>query len=102
MSTDLAAAHHPQILDESIPEDDTPSCSAEEAIAKQDLFINEIVVAHAANLIWQGLHKRKITQPIMYVNAKNHSVVGVPISPEFYKRKKIKFGRFENSFLVHI
>lgn len=92
----------PEILDESIPEDEAPSCSAEEAIRKQNLFVNETLVGHAANLIWGGLHEGQITHPIIFVNNKSHSVQGVGIQPEFYKRKGIKTGRKRNPLIIQI
>lgn len=81
---------YPEILDESIPEDDVPSCSTEEAIAKQSLFINELVVGQASNLLWQGLHEGRITHPMLFVNSQAHSVHAVGIDPAFYKRKGLK------------
>lgn len=90
----------PEILDESIPEDDSPSCSTEEAIRKQGLFVNEIVVGHAASLIWEGLHTGTVTKPIVFINTGVHSVNSVGINPDFYKRKKIKTGRRNNPLIV--
>lgn len=81
---------YPDILDESIPEDDVPSCSTEEAIAKQSLFINELVVGHASNLLWQGIHGGQITHPILYINSHDHLVHPVGIDPAFYRRKGLK------------
>lgn len=81
---------YPEILDESIPEDDVPSCSTAEAIAKQSLFINELVVGHASNLLWQGIHEGRITHPILYINSHDHLVHPVGIDPAFYRRKGLK------------
>jgi PRTRC genetic system ThiF family protein len=43
----------PELLDEALPEDDTPSCSLAEALEKQDLFINQTVVTFALDLLWR-------------------------------------------------
>ncbi|MDT8992822.1 PRTRC system ThiF family protein [Curvibacter sp. APW13] len=93
---------YPEILDESIPEDDSPSCSTEEAIRKQGLFVNEIVVGHAADLIWEGLHKGTVTKPVIYVSTMRHTVNSVGIDPEFYKRKGFKPGRRNNPLIIKV
>ena len=92
----------PEILDASLPEDDSPSCSTEEAITKQGLFVNETVVAHAAGLLWSGLYHGVITHPIVYVDTKYHSTLGVGIDPGFYKRHGIKLGRRANPLVCDI
>lgn len=89
----------PDILDSSIPEDDSPSCSTEEAIRKQGLFVNEVVVGHAADLLWDGLFKGVITKPIIFVNNADHVVQSVGIEPAFYKRKGIHTGQRKNPLI---
>lgn len=90
----------PSILDESIPESDAPSCSAEEAIRKQSLFINELVVVQAAKLLWDGLFDGVITKPIVFVNSKSSTTQSIGIDRAFYKRKGIKTGRRANPLTI--
>ena len=45
-----------------------PSCSTREALAKQDLFINTVLVSTGMNLIWTLLTKYRITHHGGYVN----------------------------------
>lgn len=45
-----------------------PSCSTREALLKQDLFINSILVSTGMNLIWQLLTKYVITHHGGYIN----------------------------------
>ena len=92
----------PQILDDTVPEDDAPSCSTEEAITKQGLFVNEIVVGHAAAMIWEGIYKGVITHPIAFVNTKGQAVQGIGINRDFYKRRGFKTGRAKNPFVVDL
>lgn len=92
----------PEILDETIPEDESPSCSTEEAIRKQGLFVNEIVVGHAADLIWEGLHEGTVTKPVVYVSTKHHTVNSVGINPDFYARKNIRTGRRNNPLIMEV
>jgi sulfur-carrier protein adenylyltransferase/sulfurtransferase len=70
---------YPDILDEKVPEDNTPSCSAAEALAKQDLFINESVVAQAASMLWQFLHKGHIDYSIVFLNNSQAQMTRVAI-----------------------
>lgn len=43
---------YPDLMDETIPEDDAPSCSLAESLEKQDLFINDHVSRWALHLLW--------------------------------------------------
>jgi PRTRC genetic system ThiF family protein len=45
-----------------------PSCSTREALLKQDLFINSVLVSTGMNLIWTLLTKYRITHQGGYVN----------------------------------
>lgn len=53
-----AVAHFPEILTRE--DDDTPSCSTAESLAKQDLMINNAVSGTAANLLWKLLREGKL------------------------------------------
>ena len=45
---------HPTLMgDTSIPDDDTPSCSALEAVERQGLFVNKLVALLGVDLLWQ-------------------------------------------------
>lgn len=90
----------PEMLDSSLPEDNTPSCSTAEALTKQDLMINETVVAHAAGLLWQGLFHGLITHPVIFVDTKTHQVTSMPIDKDFYKRRGHTTGRADNPQIV--
>ena len=50
---------------------DEPSCSTREALLKQDLFINSVLVSTGMNLIWTLLTKFRITHHGGYVNLLN-------------------------------
>ena len=43
---------YPDLLNESLPEDDRPSCSLAEALEQQDLFVNQAVVTWGLHLLW--------------------------------------------------
>ncbi len=45
-----------------------PSCSLAEALNKQDLFVNSILVQFAAQMIWQLFHEGKINHQGAFIN----------------------------------
>jgi PRTRC genetic system ThiF family protein len=44
---------YPELLDATIPEDDVPSCSVRMSLASQGLFINDVVVRFAVQLLYE-------------------------------------------------
>lgn len=57
---------HPELMDLSLPEDDTPSCSAVEALSRQDLYVGKEASLHALNLLWQLLRDKTLTDHARY------------------------------------
>jgi len=41
---------------------DEPSCSMEESLRKQDLFVNDLLTTYVSNFLWKILHKPTIIQ----------------------------------------
>ena len=77
----------PEILDTSIPDDDgTPSCSLAEALAKQDLVVNQIVATHATELLWQLLRHGEIQHHGFFFDARAFSLQAMPARPESWAR----------------
>ncbi|MBY0240175.1 MAG: PRTRC system ThiF family protein [Burkholderiaceae bacterium] len=44
---------YPELLDETVGEDNTPSCSVRMSLAAQGLFINDVVVRFAAQMLYE-------------------------------------------------
>lgn len=44
---------YPELLDDTILEDDTPSCSVRMSLASQGLFINDVAARYAAHLLFE-------------------------------------------------
>lgn len=44
---------YPELLDETVPEDDIPSCSVRMSLASQGLFINDVAARYAAQLLFE-------------------------------------------------
>jgi PRTRC genetic system ThiF family protein len=63
---------------DGMEEDDEPSCSMEEALSKQDLFVNAGVVQPALNLLWSLLRHGGTDHQGVYVDVR--SGTSTPIS----------------------
>jgi PRTRC genetic system ThiF family protein len=68
--------HIPNVIDR-FPEikimndkNERPSCSAEESLRRQDLFINQKVAGAGANLLWQLMARGSIANTHIHVDAK--------------------------------
>ncbi|ASN83237.1 PRTRC system ThiF family protein [Deinococcus ficus] len=73
---------HPDLIDLSLPDDDTPSCSTIEAIERQGLLINKTVATLGVQLLWEALKTGKMAHHGYYFNYSRGSFQGVPIPPE--------------------
>ncbi|WP_020504314.1 PRTRC system ThiF family protein [Lamprocystis purpurea] len=59
----------PELRDaERLDADDAPSCSAAEALAAQDLFINRWVAVAACDLLWQLVRRGRISANGFFIN----------------------------------
>ena len=76
----------PSIADTCIPEDATPSCTTREALEKQDLFVNDILVAQALNLLWQLLFSGRLEHHGGFINAQHGTVSALPIDLKTWNR----------------
>ena len=76
----------PELTDTSLPEDDTPSCSTMEALEKQDLFVNDMLVTSALSLLWRLLRHGEIVHHGSFVDLKTGSVRPLPIDPALWRR----------------
>lgn len=59
--------------------DSGPSCSMAEALSKQDLFINSVLVQTAASLLWSLLTDAGIDTRGFYVNLDTYRTAPVPV-----------------------
>lgn len=82
-----AADFFPEIIDDSIPEDDTPSCSLAAALEKQSLFINRGVSLYALNLLWELFRFGQINFHGNFVNLKTGIARPLLVDPEAWNRR---------------
>ena len=53
---------------------DTPSCSMQEALEKQDLFVNQSVAVHALDILWRMFRYGRIEHHGCFVDQENYTV----------------------------
>lgn len=68
----------PALEDHDTP--DTPSCSMQEALEKQDLFVNQSIAVHALDILWRMFRYGRIEHHGCFVDQENYMVR--PISVE--------------------
>lgn len=69
----------PELVDTSEPEDDTPSCGLAEALARQELFVNQSVVTPALAILWEFFRHGRLTWHGAFVNLKTGSMRAIPV-----------------------
>ena len=70
---------YPESVDITTPEDDLPSCSAEEALQRQEPFINQTLAMHALAMVTQLLRYNEISYHGGFVNAKTGVTQPIPV-----------------------
>lgn len=80
-----AAELFPELIDTHLPDDDTPSCSTLEALEQQDLFINDLLVTQALNLLWQLLKHWRVTHHGAFISASSGGVSPIPVDSRVWR-----------------
>lgn len=69
----------PELADESLPDDNAPSCSVAEALDRQSLFTNRVIASHALALLFELLGRGSIGHAGGFVNLASGHVVPIPL-----------------------
>ncbi|MDN7763026.1 MULTISPECIES: PRTRC system ThiF family protein [Burkholderia cepacia complex] len=69
----------PELIDTSVPEDDTPSCGLAEALERQELFINQAIVTPALGILWEFFRHGRLAWCGAFVNLKTGHVRPMPV-----------------------
>ncbi|TAM91138.1 PRTRC system ThiF family protein [bacterium] len=69
---------HPELMDTTIAEDDAPSCSAIEALRRQDLMVNKMVATLATDLLWRLFRDGQIECHARYFDLATSSLAALP------------------------
>jgi PRTRC genetic system ThiF family protein len=84
---------YPEIVDESAGEDPLPSCSAAEALDRQEPFINQTLAASALAMLAQFFRYGKLTHHGAFFNAKTGQMSALPVDPVLWQKVKIRTRR---------
>lgn len=69
----------PELADESVPEDDVPSCSVADALERQSLFVNRVLASHALALLFELLGRGSIGHAGAFINLASGQTVPIPL-----------------------
>lgn len=69
----------PEIADAELDADDGPSCSSAEALRRQDLFIHDVLCAHAGNLLWRLFRDGRIRHHGAFCDLETGVATPIPI-----------------------
>jgi PRTRC genetic system ThiF family protein len=76
----------PSIMDTSLGEGDLPSCSAAEALTRQQPFVNPVLAASALAMLTRLLQYGQLNHHGSFYNAESGRSVPLPIDPEVWKK----------------
>lgn len=79
---------YPEIVDEKGGEDALPSCSAVEALDRQEPFINQTLAASALAMLAQLLRYGKLRHHGAFFNAKTGQMSALPIDPVLWRKAR--------------
>jgi len=78
----------PEIVDESAGEDPLPSCSAVEALDRQEPFINQTLAMSALAMLAQLFRYGKLTHHGAFFNAKTGQMSALPVDPALWSKTR--------------
>jgi PRTRC genetic system ThiF family protein len=79
---------YPEIVDERVGEDPLPSCSAAEALERQEPFINQTLAASALAMLAQLFRYGRIAHHGGFFNAKTGQMCALPVDPALWRKVK--------------
>jgi PRTRC genetic system ThiF family protein len=86
---------YPEIIDVSAGEDPLPSCSAVEALDRQEPFINQTLAASALAMLAQLFRHRCLTYHGGFFNARTGKMSSMPVDPAIWAkaRRRARIGK---------
>src|ERR1700675_84209 len=76
----------PEIVQESLDDDGVPSCSAVEALDRQEPFVNQALAYHALALLTRLFRYGRIEHHGAFVNVRENRVQPISINPKLWQR----------------
>ena len=84
----------PELSDVSLDATDGPSCSAAEALERQEPFVNQILAQHALGLLTRLFRYGRIEHHGAFINMVQNRVQPLPISPTEWRKMSHRGRRF--------
>lgn len=81
---------YPEIADVKAGEDPLPSCSAVEALERQEPFINQTLSMSALAMLARLLHYGKIAHHGGFFNAATGKMTALPVDPELWWKTRLR------------
>ncbi len=88
---------YPEVIDVESGEDPLPSCSAVEALDRQEPFINQTVASSALAMLAQLFRYGRLSHHGAFFNAKTGQMSALPVDPELWS----KTGRRSRKSIIH-
>ncbi len=79
---------YPEVIDVDAGEDPLPSCSAVEALDRQEPFINQTLAASALAMLAQLFRYGRLSHHGAFFNAKTGQVSALPVDPELWSETR--------------
>ncbi len=79
---------YPEIVDAEAGEDPLPSCSAAEALERQEPFINQVLATSALAMLARLFRYGTLTQHGAFYNAQTGRMAALPADPQMWERMR--------------
>ena len=79
---------YPEIIDAEAGEDPLPSCSAVEALDRQEPFINQTLASSALAMLARLFRYGKLTHHGGFFNAQTGQMSALPVDPQFWSKTR--------------
>ena len=76
----------PELLDPDVPDDDRPSCSVRMSLASQGLFVNDVAVRFAAQMLYELFSSGRIAAHGVVVNLDSKRSGPIEVDPRTWER----------------
>ena len=80
----------PQLLDDAAPDDDAPSCSVRVSLASQGLFVNDLVVRCAAQLLYELFCSGPLRSHGALLNVRAKRCGPIEVDPMVWRRYGVR------------
>jgi PRTRC genetic system ThiF family protein len=87
---------YPEIVDAEAGKDPLPSCSAAEALERQEPFINQVLATSALAMLARLFHYGALTHHGAFYNAQTGRMAALPVHPRMWERLRRRNRQAQN------